>query len=473
MSGTLSAPIEEPTSEPGAEPSPGGSLRKLALRGAMWATVGFGFGQVLRLASNLILTRLLAPELFGLMTLAQTAITGLSMFSDIGTNASVVRHARGEDPRFLNTAWTLQVIRGVWLWLGMALLAVPLANFYGDSRLTLLLPLLGISGFINGFTSTAPYVLNRRLAMKQAALFEVGTQVLFLLTLILCVLVWPTIWGMVLGGLLGAAERMICSHLLLPNMRNHLAWDRSALRELISFGKWLFLSTAALFLGEQADRLVLGKLFSFEMLGIYGVAATLADMPRQVSAVLSGKVVFPAISRVSQRSRAEIQKLILRNRRLPLMAAAAGLALMVGLGDLAIQLLYDARYDQAAWMLPILALSIWPRVICNTSEPALLAIGRPQYVTLGNVLRFVATVAGIQLGYLWGQIPGAIVAVALRDLPYYLAANFGLYRERLSVARQDALLTGFLVVILAAIVALRLALGFGTPLDTLWNPAGI
>jgi O-antigen/teichoic acid export membrane protein len=472
MSGTLSAPIEEPTSDPGAEPPAGGSLRKLAIRGAIWTTAGFGCGQILRLASNLILTRLLAPELFGLMTLAQTAMTGLVMFSDIGTSASVVRNPRGEDPRFLNTAWTLQAIRGVWLWLGMVLLAVPLANFYGDSRLKLLLPLLGISGFINGFTSTAPYVLNRRLEMKQLALFELGTQLLFLLTLLACVLVWPTIWGMVLGGLLGTAERVICSHLLLPNLRNRLAWDRSALRELISFGKWLFLSTAALFLGEQADRMVLGKLFSFEMLGIYGVAATLADMPRQVSATLSGKVVFPAIARVSQRSRAEIRKVVLRNRRLPLMAAAAGLALMTGLGDLAIRLLYDARYHQAAWMLPILALSIWPRVICNASESALLAIGRPQYMTVGNVLRFVATVVGIQLGYMWGQIPGAIVAVALRDLPYYVATNFGLYRERLSVARQDALLTGLLVVILGAIVALRLALGFGTPLDTMWSPAG-
>ena len=105
------------------------SLRKLALRGVIWTTAGFGCGQVLRLAGNLILTRLLVPELFGLMTLAQTAITGLSMFSDIGTSANVVRHPRGEDPKFLNTAWTLQVIRGFWLWLGMALLAVPLARF--------------------------------------------------------------------------------------------------------------------------------------------------------------------------------------------------------------------------------------------------------------------------------------------------------------------------------------------------------
>ena len=111
------------------------------------------------------------------------------------------------------------------------------------------------------------------------------------------------------------------------------------------------------------------------------------------------------------------------------MAAAAGLALVVGLGDLAILLLYDSRYHQAAWMLPLLALSIWPRVMSNTSEAAMVVIGRLQYATVGNILRFVATVVGIYLGYSWAKVPGAVMAIALRDLPYYAVTNYGLHRE--------------------------------------------
>src|SRR5258708_1248517 len=90
-------------------------LRGLVVRGTFWALASYGVGQVLRLASNLVLTRLLVPEVFGLMALVQSFIGGLAMFSDVGTSSSIIRHPRGEEPVFLNTAWTMQILRGIWL----------------------------------------------------------------------------------------------------------------------------------------------------------------------------------------------------------------------------------------------------------------------------------------------------------------------------------------------------------------------
>lgn len=82
------------------------SLKKLAIRGMVWTVAGYGASQILRLGSNLILTRLLFPELFGLMTLVNIFITGLHLFSDIGVGPSIIQNKRGDDPVFLNTAWT-------------------------------------------------------------------------------------------------------------------------------------------------------------------------------------------------------------------------------------------------------------------------------------------------------------------------------------------------------------------------------
>jgi O-antigen/teichoic acid export membrane protein len=92
------------------------SLKTLAIRGAIWTIAGYGAGQLLRLGGNLVLTRLLEPKLFGLMTLVFVFITALHLFSDLGIGVSVIQNKRGDDPVFLNTAWTLQVVRGVFLW---------------------------------------------------------------------------------------------------------------------------------------------------------------------------------------------------------------------------------------------------------------------------------------------------------------------------------------------------------------------
>ncbi len=446
------------------------SLRQMAIRGGFWTVAGFGTGQLIRLIGNLVLTRLLAPELFGLMALAQLAMAGISFFSDIGATASVIRHPQGEDPRFLGTAWTLQFLRGCWIQLGSILVAYPLSRFYGDERLALIIPLVGLYGIAYALSSSSLMVLNRRLEVKTLALFEIGTQAATLLIMILIVLIWPQIWGLLLGQIVGGFLRTAASHFLRPRQTVWFAWDKSAVAELFSFGKWVFLSTAATFLGDQSDRLVLGKLFTLELLGIYNVAVTFAELPRQVCYQLNAKVTYPAISRVARHSREELRQILLRNRFLPLMAVGSMLAFFVGLGDFIIEILYDARYHQAAWMLPVLAAGLWPRVLSSPSESALMAVGKPQYTTIGNIGRFLAILIGLPLAFKFAGVSGVVIAAAFRDVAFYSATLFGLEREKLGSFRQDVMLTGLFLMLLGLILAIRIVLGVGTPLDALLLP---
>lgn len=150
------------------------SLKKLAIRGTVWTIAGYGASQVLRFGSNLILTRLLFPELFGLTALVNIFITGLHLFSDIGIGPNIIQNKRGDDPAFLNTAWTLQVIRGFGLWFCCLLISWPVAKFYGEPQFLWLIPIVGLGTIITGFNSTALCTLNRHMSVRQMATFELG-----------------------------------------------------------------------------------------------------------------------------------------------------------------------------------------------------------------------------------------------------------------------------------------------------------
>ena len=65
--------------------------------------------------------------------------------------------------------------------------------------------------------------------------------------------------------------------ILLPGTRNRFHWDRSSADEMMSFGRWIFVSTLLTFLAMQADRLIFGKLITLTDLGVYGVAAMMAS----------------------------------------------------------------------------------------------------------------------------------------------------------------------------------------------------
>jgi len=100
----------------------GDGMKARAIRGTALSIGTFGGSQIIRLGSNLILTRLLFPEAFGLMALMQVFILGLEQFADMGITPAIVQSKRGDERAFLNTAWSFQVARGFVLWLLACLL---------------------------------------------------------------------------------------------------------------------------------------------------------------------------------------------------------------------------------------------------------------------------------------------------------------------------------------------------------------
>jgi O-antigen/teichoic acid export membrane protein len=444
------------------------TLKKLAIRGTVWTIASYGTSQLLRLGSNLILSRLLFPELFGLMALVHIFISGLHLFSDIGVGPNIIQNKRGDDPVFLNTAWTLQVIRSIGIWLCCVLIALPVANFYDNPQLLWLIPLVGLNTIISGFNSTALYTLNRHMAINQVTIFELGGQIISLAVMLIWAWLSPTIWALVVGALTSAMVQMVWSHQLIPETSNRFTWNQETAKEIFSFGKWIFLSTAITFFAEQADRLILSKLLSLEMLGIYGIALTFADIPRSLTFALGRKVIFPAVSKLTDLPRQTIRTKLLQNREPLLLLFVFSVSIFVCYGDLLVKVLYDDRYIDAAWMLPILGLGIWPRILCNMSEPSLFAIGKPQYTTCGNLTRFLCTSVGVLLGFSFRGVLGAIIAVALNDLCYYVIVNYGLWREGLDGLMQDLKVTILFVVLLAVLLASRLIMGLGSPIDILF-----
>jgi O-antigen/teichoic acid export membrane protein len=441
------------------------TLKKQAVRGVLWTVLNYGASQVLRLGGNLLLTRLLYPEFFGLMTLVNLFLVGLRLFSDVGIGLSIVQNKRGDDPAFVNTAWTIQVIRGFVLWAFCLVITYPLSVFYGKPELLWLLPVVGLSTIADGFTSTAPFSLERRLDLRKLTVVELSIQVLQLVIMLVWAYFNRTIWALAGAGLIAAVVKMIWTHRLIPRYRNRFQWEARSVTEIFSFGRWIFVSTALTFLAEQADRLILGKLLSLEVLGIYGIALMLGDVPRQVAVALSHRVILPAASRLADLPRSELRAKILKHRRLLLLVLMGAIATLAGFGDVIINLLYDSRYSAAGWMLPLLALGIWPRLLCATIETSLYAINKMQYTTTANFCRLLSTVVGIWVGYSLLQVPGAVMAVALNDVLYYSVVSYGLHREGLGCLGQDLQATGLLGLVLFGMMIVRGTLGLGSPID--------
>jgi len=444
------------------------SVKKLAFSGAVWTFVGYGAAQVLRLVTNLILTHLLYPELFGLMSLANTFLMGLGLFSDLGLGPNIIYSPRGNEPVFLNTAWTLQVIRGLILWLCSILIAFPLAYFYHNQQLLWLIPVVGFTAVLDGFNSTSIYTLQRKVKIKPLTIFEIFVQVIGLIVMLIWAWLSRSIFALVGGILVSSILKMGLSYYLIDNYSNKWIWKPEIIKEMINFGRWIFISTAATFIAGQTDKIILAKLLSFQALGIYTVALTFAMLPQEIVDRMASRVTFPIIAKFAHLPREELRRKILAKRWLMLLPIGLLVVLLTCFGDVLILKLYDKRYVEAAWMLPILALGVWPHLLYQTGAETLVAVGKPQYMAYSQISKSIYVFPAYILGYYWLGLLGFVIMVAINDLILYVVVIYGLAKEKLNFLKQDFVSTLLMLSVIFLIVILRKLLGYGYPIDLLF-----
>lgn len=460
---------------PPAGNKPQGSVGQRAKRGGLIVVFAMIAGQCLRLASNLLLTRLLVPEHFGLMALINIFVSGINLFSDLGIRQSIIQNKLGDERRFLDTAWTVQVIRGFGVWIVACLLAFPLGHFvYSDMpALTVLLPVAALSSVILGFQSTKIFSAGRHLQIGREVLVELAAGVTGLIAMAVLAFIKPTVWALVFGNLIGVLMRTVLSFLAFPGQGNRFAWDRECLGELFSFGKWIFFGTLLMFVGTNADRLILGKLITAEQLGVYNIAFMLSNMPRMLLKRLGNKVIFPAVSRKADLDRSRLREILLNRQRKLVLIMSLPVVVLAVVGDMFVRFAWDPRYHDAGWMTSLLAMGIWIAVVRTSVGPALMAVGKPQYNTYSQIARIIWMSAGAFIGYRIGasfDTPGEpqiyafygfLIVYALSELPPYLVTLYGRWREGLNTFWQDLWMTGVYVGVIGVLIAGRYAMGWG------------
>jgi O-antigen/teichoic acid export membrane protein len=446
------------TVAPATAPARDESAKALFFRGSVWTLAAFGSTQLLRVASNTILWRLLSAEAFGLMAIVTALMVGLHMFSDVGIGPSIVQHERGDDPDYLNTAWTIQVMRSSTLAVIACLVALPMARFYHQPALTSMMLVVALSPALQAFNSTKLFSASRRLALKQVSIIEMVSWGVGTVATVAVAYFTHSVMALTVNWVVSAALKVALGHLMLPGIRNRFRWDPTAVQAMVRFGRWVFFSTLLTFLAMNSDRLIFGKLLPIGLLGVYGIAGVWATIPGQILNRLFGMVAFPVLSRARNLGE-PIGPVFLETRGKALIAGAwATSGLIAGAGAL-IRILYDQRAAEAIWIIPLLAIAGWFADLENSNSSAAMALGQPKWLAAANGAKVAGMAVLVPAGYLLGGFPGAIVGFAAADVFKYLLSAIGATRLGVGAWRQDLVLTAGIIAISGATLGLRRAAG--------------
>ena len=405
-----------------------------------WVVVPYGLQQLLRLGTNVLLARLLTPEIFGIMLLVNTLRTGAELLSDIGIGQSVVRSPRGGDPDFLNAAWTLQVLRGAGLSLLIVIAAEPLSLAY--SRPELFRVTLAISPvfLLSALASPAVFMMQKRIELRKRAVFEIGcTTFQCGLTILLSYLL-RDVWALVLGLIFSVAFSSAASYLLDSAIKPRVRWNNRHVREIVEFGRWIFLSTVIYFAATSFDRIYFVAVLSLTMAGVYGISRTYSDMLNQLAQRAGAFLIFPKMASL-QDSNAEVVPRFRKKRFeiLSLVAVVTGLA--ISAADMFVIIAYDDRYKAAAFMVPSLLIGTWFAILSSFTDSMLMGSGRPAPGAIANGAKFVALVAGLSLAVGYGDMVAAIFVLVAAELVRWMCLVPTARRHGFIRPADDLLLT--------------------------------
>ncbi len=413
------------------------SLKRRAVQSSSWKLAGYGVSELLRLGSHLVLARLLFPEAFGLVAIIGVLKQGLNMFSDFGLKPAVIRDPDGARPRFVRTAWTLQVARGLVIYLGCLLMAWPMALVFDAPALVYLIPVAALSAVLAGFKSMSPALYTRRLAAGKPVVLMLISQVVATVVVVGWALVWPSVWALIVGGLASSACTLALSYYWLHGPRLRLQIDRKYLGSIFHFSKWIFFASIIGFIAAKFDRAYIGAVMDMGTLGVYHIAAMLALAPAQAADRIP---LMPILSRAFHEQPERIGHIYARLRLARDTIFLTGYGALVMLGPWIVQLLLDERYHDAGWMLQLLAVK--GAIICmvKPSSACLTASGRPIYGTIARALTLIAVCGGLPLGWYLAGLTGVIWAIALVDLPAAVLCFTALHYHRYGKALAE--LTG-------------------------------
>lgn len=402
------------------------SVRRSIASGAAWMVLLKAVERLLGVLSTIILARLLMPEDFGMIAMAMSFVAILDLLWSFSFDAALIQNQQADRAHY-DTAWTLNVMLGVFIALGLLGLAYPAAWFYEDPRLVPLISCLAVGSLMQGLENIGVVAFRKDLRFGMEFAYQASRKFAGFLVTIPLAFILRNYWALAAGMVTGRAAALVISYWAHPYRPRFCLEARDA---LVNFSKWLFLNNLLFSIQMRAQDFVIGKVSGPKGLGLYNVAYEIATLPTTGIVFPINRAVFPGFSRLAQEPGA-----LLRGY-LDVVALIAVLVLPAGLGiaataELLIPVFLGEKWLNAIPVVQVLAFYGTLAALSSVFSPTFLALGRPRMLSVFTVINVALFVPAVIYGTLTADVIGAawgclaVVSVMMPASHWMAARAFG------------------------------------------------
>ncbi len=359
-----------------------------SLKACTWVTAGTFSLQAIRLSRLLVMTWILGdPEAFAPFAICWSVLVILKAMSDAGIQHALIQNPRGNQQKYLDTAWLFDLGRNTLL-IVIILLATPIIsnNIFGNPDIAILLRLCCLILFFEGLTSAGLVALRKKLAFKSIMMVQVTSQIVGLAAAIIFGILLQSATAIIISEIFAAFSLCLLSYKVHP-FRPTFKWDMPAARELISFGIIVYFITVINAICYKADQLLLGKLAEEKELGQYCVSMSLMWVVSIMFAQITTTVGYPALSEI-QYDKKKLRQAISNIINIAQMASIPIFAIIALFSEKLVVILPE-KFSQTADILRYLCPFGLAMVISGQLNPAFYAVKKVKYGLLQSIIQLL------------------------------------------------------------------------------------
>lgn len=391
--------------------SPGESLQQRVLHGGVWTAFLNISDRGLQILRLIILAHFLSPTAFGLLGIALLVKQALIHFTEIGIQPALIQQEADNIDGYLDTAWTLNIARGIGVCLLVLISAPSIAIFFGEPRAEAIIQVLSISALLEGVVNPAVVYFKKDLNFHKQYIFRICGAIADFIVAVTAAILLQNVWALVYGLIVGQLVRVLVSYILVP-YKPAIAFEENIAKEMFSFGKWVWVTSIITFLATTGDDSFVGWYLSAGALGLYQMAFRLSNAPATEITGTITTVAFPAFSKLQNKT-SLLRTAFLRTITLISIIGipmATGIVLVAPVFTLVI---LGNEWTPMVTAMQIMAIAGLLRAYVKSGGALFQGVGYPNWDFKMNLIRTIAISITIwPLTALWG-INGSALSITI------------------------------------------------------------
>jgi O-antigen/teichoic acid export membrane protein len=393
----------------------GDGLRGHIFRGGTWLGIGSVFEQLFRMGRNMLLTRLLVPEAFGVMAIVYSTSSIVDLLAEIGVKEAIIQNPKGQNDEYVNSAWWIAFGRGIGIYAVLFAIAPWVARFYGNSDLIPLMRTTLLSIIFSGAQSSKAFAALKAMRFKRWALIQCGGGICGSVIVVVLAFFIRSVWALAIGYAAENFMRCVVSFAICP-FRPKLKLDKDSARDLLRFSRGVFGLSLLNLIFTRTDIFVLGKVYPAAQLGIYTMGIYLIQVPTSFIWGVLSQTLMPSFALI-QDEHSRINRILIRVTSMVVLFGMPALIFFSLSSRSLLSLLYGPRYVAAALPLTVAAAVAVVNLANSIITMVFYATGRPEFhrrcVFIMALLMIVLIYPAVkQFGMVGGQIAAFISITA-------------------------------------------------------------